>query len=226
MKKPVLFTIFLGWLFYVVYVIKVAVSIGSFPFADVYGFYSLLGNFMLFIFLISSIKFEQIQKFLAFFSLLGLLSTLLALPAEPSPYKNPLYSLHITFALLSYLSSFMAGSLSLIKFIVEAKLRHKSLGGFFMPLNYLRKGERILINLCFISLTFTLLFGSLWSRSYFGKHWINDPKLMYVLFLWLYYAILVHLNLLRRIKPRTLSYGIIIGAFLLLLNLLFIRHEL
>jgi len=225
-KRPTLFSLFLGWFFYMAYVIKMALDIGSFPFADTYGFYSLLGNGMLFFLLLISFKQEQLQKFLAFFSLMGILSTLLALPAEPSPYKSPLYSLHITSALFSYAFALLGGFFSLIKFMVEAKLKQKSLSGFFMPLNLLRRGERLFINLSFIFFTLTLIFGSLWSRSFFGQHWINDPKLIYVLFLWLYYAILVHLNLLQRIKPKTLSYGIIIGALLVILSLLFIRHEL
>jgi len=91
-KKPTLFSLFLGWLFYMVYVIKMALDIGSFPFADIYGFYSLLGNGMVLLLLLISFKQEQLQKFLAFFSLMGILSTFLALPAEPSPYKSPLYS--------------------------------------------------------------------------------------------------------------------------------------
>lgn len=226
LKRPTLFTLFLGWLVYTVYVLKMALDIGSFPFADIYGFYSLLGNGMLLFLLLISFRQEQLQKFLAFFSLLGILSTLLAFPAEPSPYKSPLYSLHITFALFSYAFALLGGFFSLIKFMVETKLKQKSLSGFFISLNLLRRGERIFINLSFIFFTLTLIFGSLWSRSFFGKHWINDPKLIYVLFLWLYYAILVHLNLLQKIKPRILSYGVIIGAFLVLLNLLFIRHEL
>ncbi|MFN3975796.1 MAG: cytochrome c biogenesis protein CcsA [Aquificaceae bacterium] len=225
-KKPTLFSLFLGFFFYMAHVIKIALHVGSFPFADTYGFYSLLGNGMILFLLLISLKQEQLQMFLAFLSLAGILSSLLALPAEPSPYKSLLYTLHITSALFSYTFALLGGLSSLIKFMVEAKLKQKSLSGFFMPLNLLRRSERLFVNLSFIFFTFTLIFGSLWSRSFFGKHWINDPKLVYVLFLWFYYAILVHLNLLKRIKPKALSYGVIIGAFLVILNLLFIRHEL
>ncbi|MFN3813719.1 MAG: cytochrome c biogenesis protein CcsA, partial [Aquificaceae bacterium] len=70
-----------------------------------------------------------------------------------------------------------------------------------------------------------LIFGSLWTRVHFGKHWINDPKLLTTLILWVYYALVVHANLIRGLKPRQLSSLILFGGLLSLLNLLFVRHE-
>lgn len=223
-RKFALFSLILGLTFYILHISVLAMKLKSFPFADIYGFYSLLGNGMLVFVLFLSIKQPQIQSFLAFLSLLGILSTVLVLPAEPSPYKSPLYSLHITSALFSYSFSLLGAVFSLIKFLVESKLKQKTLKGFFLPLYLLRGGERVSINLSFIFFTLTLIFGSLWSRSFFGTHWIKDPKLIYVLFLWFYYASLVHLNLIRRIKPKALSYGVVIGALFSLFGLLFIRH--
>lgn len=224
LKRFALFSLIAGLILYALHILTIAIKIKGFPFADIYGFYSLLGNGMLTIFLLLSFKQTQIQNYLSFLALLGILSTLLVLPAELSPYKNPLYSLHITSALFSYSFSLLGAAFSIVKFFVESKLKHRSLEGFFLPLYLIRNGERISINLAFVFFTLTLIFGSLWSRSFFGTHWISDPKLVYVLFLWFYYAILVHLNLIKRIKPKNLSYGIVLGALFSLLGLLFVRH--
>lgn len=226
LRKLSLVLLSLSLLLYLLHVGMLAHRLGSFPFADTYGFYSLLGNIILLLLLIISLWQVYFQKFFSLFAIFGLLSTSLAMPAEPSPYRSPLYSLHITSALFSYISAFFGGLSSVLKLLVESKLKHKTLSGFFLPLNMLRAVERISLNASFVLFTLTLIFGSFFSRSFFGKHWIDDPKLLYVLFLWLYYALLAHLNLVKRIKPKTFSYGVIGGMFLAFLNLFFVRHEL
>ncbi|MDW8095223.1 MAG: cytochrome c biogenesis protein CcsA [Aquificaceae bacterium] len=221
-----LFFVLLALFMYMAYAVMLSFKVGSFPFADTYGFYSLLGSGMLLVLVLLSVYQPYLRKFSAVFPIVGILSTALALPAEPSPYRNPLYTLHITSALLSYALAFFAGFSSLLKIIAESRLKQKTLSTFFIPINLLRTSERFSVNMSFVFLTLTLIFGSLFSRSFFGKHWIDDPKLIYVLILWLYYVFLVHLNLLGRIKPKTLSYGAIGGMLLSGMNLLFIRHEL
>ncbi len=211
---------------YMLYVSILSFKVRGFPFADIYGFYSLLGNAMLSLLITLSIRYDYLWKFSAFFAIFGILSTLLAMPAEPSPYKSPLYSLHITSALASYAFAFFGGFSSILKLVLETRLKHKNITGFFMPLSFLRALERLSINLSFVFFTLTLIFGSFWSRSFFGKHWVSDPKLIFVLYLWTYYAVVVHLNLLKRIKPKTLSYAIILGMIFTVLNILLVRHEL
>lgn len=226
MKRLTRFLLLLALLIYMLHVVSLSLKVRSFPFADPHGFYSLLGNVMLSLLLILSFRYDYLWKFSAFFAILGILSTLLAMPAEPSPHRSPLYSLHITSALISYIFAFLGGLSSIFKLILEARLKHKSITGFFMPLSLLMGTERLSMNMSFLFFTLTLLFGSLWSRSFFGKHWVSDPKLIFVLYLWTYYALVVHLNLLKRIKPKTLSYAIILGMFFTLLNIIFVRHEL
>lgn len=94
-----------------------------------------------------------------------------------------------------------------------------------VPINLLRKMEKIFLNLGFIFLTMTLIFGSIWAKNFLGKHWVNDPKLILTLFLWVYYAVIIHLNLARGLKPSRFSLLSAIGLLLLLGSLLFIRHS-
>ncbi len=224
-NRTVLFPIFLALFSYFAHVLYMSFKLGSFPFANVYGFIGLLGNTMILILMGFSLKNPQLLKLSAIFSFFGLMSTLLALPSEPSPYRNPLYSLHTLSALFAYACAFLGGLASLFRLALEKKLKHKDVPAFFLPINLLRSLERLMMNLSFVFFTFTLLFGSLWTRIHFGKHWIDDPKLLFTLLLWIYYALVVHMNLIRGLKPKQLSTFIILGGFLSLLNLLFVRHE-
>ncbi|MCS7262908.1 MAG: cytochrome c biogenesis protein [Aquificaceae bacterium] len=226
MRRMALLIVFLALAVYVLHVSMLAVRTAGFPFADTYGFYSLLGKGVLMAFLVLSLKQAYLQRFLALSAILGMLFTLLAMPAELSPYRSPLYSLHIVFALFSYAFVLAGGASSLLRLLIETGLKHKSLTDFSMPLSVLRTGERTFLSLSFLSFTLTLIFGSLWSRSFFGKHWIDDPKLLYVFFLWSYYAVLVHLNILKKVRPRTLSYSTVAGAVLSMVGLFLVRHEL
>jgi len=131
-KKPTLFSLFLGWLFYMVYVIKMALDIGSFPFADIYGFYSLLGNGMVLLLLLISFKQEQLQKFFSLFFFDGYFIYLFSSPCRTfSLQKSTLFSAYNLCPFFSYAFALFGGFFSLIKFMVEAKLKQKSLSGFF-----------------------------------------------------------------------------------------------
>lgn len=211
-------------LYFLATVVK-AVEAKSFPFADVYGFYSLLGNFTILALLSLSIVKVQISKFYAFISLAGFLSTLLALPSQPSPYRDILFVLHIICAVVSYSGVFFGSLSSLLKLVLERRLKSKKLYGFSLPISTLAFSEKLFINVAFVMLTFTLIFGSLWTRNFLGKHWVNDPKLISTFSIWIYYAIVVHLNLLRTLKPKRISQLNIIGSIFTLVNLFLIRHE-
>ena len=217
---------FLALSFYLVSVLSMGLREGGFPFGDVYGFYSLLGNMMTAVILVFSMLSPQISRFYAILAFAGFLSTLLAIPSEPSQYRGLLYSLHILFAVLSYTGAFLGSFSSLLKSILEDKLKHKDLSGFFLPIGTLMFSERVFLNVTFVMFTFTLIFGSFWSRSFLGKHWIDDPKLFSTFLLWSYYAVLIHLNTVKLIKPKRFSQLSLLGGVITLLNLLFVRHEL
>ncbi len=220
------FTLFTAVSVYFIGVLAQALITQSIPFADVYGFYSLLGNLIILFLIAFPVLSSQVSRFYAFLSFSGFLFTLLGMPSEPSPYKNVLFALHVIFAAIGYTGAFLGSLSSFLKMALESKLKSKNVSGFFLPISTLASSEKALINLAFVMLTLTLIFGSLWSRNLFGKHWINDPKLISTFFIWVYYAIVVHLNLLNTIKPKRISQLSVIGGIFTLLNLAFIRHEL
>jgi len=224
-KRIVFIPLLLAVLFYFLHLLFLSVQFGGFPYADIYSFVSLLGNTIIAILLGLSFKNPQLLRLFALFSFAGFLFSLLVLPSEASPYKNPLYTLHIVSALFSYTFAFFAGLSAVIRLLIEKSLKHKDFPNFSIPVDILMSLEKTTFILSFIFFTLTLIFGSLWTRTHFGQHWINDPKLIFTFFLWLYYALVSHLNLMKRTKPKTFSFLIIIGSLLSLLNLLLIRHE-
>ncbi|WP_029551164.1 cytochrome c biogenesis protein CcsA [Thermocrinis jamiesonii] len=197
----------------------------TFPFGDIYGFFSLLGNLLVLAFILLSYKYSKLLYFSYMVAFIGFLSTLFALPSSPSPYKSTLYGLHLLSASLSYLFAFLGGMSSSLKLLIERRLKTHTLFQAYVPLNSLITAERLFTNLTFLGFTITLVFGSFWTRSQFGKHWIDDPKLLITLLLWIYYAILSHLNLLKKLKPKRFSEGVMIGTLLSIINLLFVRHS-
>ncbi|WP_457600650.1 cytochrome c biogenesis protein CcsA [Hydrogenivirga sp.] len=221
---PVL-SLLLALISYLFHFFGVYASTGHFPVGDVYGMVSLMGNFLVLIFILLELVFKRnVADFGLIVAFIGFLTTLLGLPAHKVGYKNPFYVYHILSAAVAYAALLLGGISSLIKLFVEKKLKAKHIEGFMVPINLLRKMEKVLLNVGFIFLTLTLIFGSIWAKNFLGKHWINDPKLILTLFLWIYYALVIHLNLAKGLKPSRLSLLSIVGFFMLLGSIAFIRH--
>jgi len=215
----------LGFFSYALYFIHRYVSTGHFPIGDIYGMVSLIGNLLVLLFSFMTLCFRRnVIDFGMIVAFIGFLTTLIGIPAREVGYKNPFYVYHILSAAVAYASLILGGLASFIKLVVEKKLRTKHLEGFMVPVNLLRKIERGFLNVGFLFLTFTLIFGSLWAKSFLGKHWINDPKLILTLVLWVYYAFLTHLNLVKGIRPSRLSFLSFLGFLMVVASLTLIRH--
>ncbi len=224
-RLPTLLLI-VGLSFYLIHFFRIYSSTGHFPVGDVYGTVSLMGNFLVLSFIVVDlISKKNVADFGFIVGFIGFLTALVGLPAQKVGYKNPFYVYHILSASIAYAALILAGISSGIKFLVEKKLKSKHIEGFMIPVNLLRRMEKILLNSGFIFLTLTLVFGSLWAKDFLGKHWINDPKLILTLGLWFYYAIVIHLNIVHGIKPSRLSLLSLLGFLMVLGSILFIRHS-
>ena len=210
---------------YLAHFFTVYASTGHFPVGDVHGMVSLMGNSLILMFIVLDLVFKKnVADFGLIVSFIGFLTTLVGLPAHKVGYKNPFYVYHILSAAVAYASLILAGISSAVKFLVEKKLKSKHIEGFMVPVNLLRKMERVLLNVGFIFLTLTLIFGSIWAKNFLGKHWINDPKLILTLVIWVYYAFLIHLNLAKGLKPSRLSLLSFLGLLMVLGSIILIRH--
>ncbi len=216
----------LGFFSYAIYFGYRYASTGHFPIGDMYGMVSLIGNLLVLLFTFMTLCFRRdVVDFGMIVAFIGFLTTLIGIPAKEVGYKNPFYVYHILSAAVAYASLILGGLASLIKLLVEKKLRTKHIEGFMIPVNMLRKIERGFLNVGFLALTFTLIFGSLWAKSFLGKHWINDPKLILTLILWVYYALLTHLNLVKGIRPSRLSFLSFLGFVMVVVSIALIRHS-
>ncbi len=215
-----------GFFLYAVYFFYRYISTGHFPIGDIYGMVSLMGNLLVLLFTFMTLCFKRnVMDFGMIVAFIGFLTTLIGIPAKEVGYKNPFYVYHILSAAIAYASLILGGLSSLIKLVVEKKLKTKHIEGFMIPVNLLRRIERGFLNIGFLALTFTLIFGSLWAKSFLGKHWINDPKLILTLVLWIYYAILTHLNLVKGLKPSQLSLLSFLGFLMVVISITLIRHS-
>ena len=218
-------SLLLAFSLYLAHFFKVYFSTGHFPVGDVYGMVSLVGNFLILMFIVLDLVFKKnVTDFGLIVAFIGFLTTLVGLPAHKVGYKNPFYVYHILSAAVAYAALLLGGISSLIKIFVERKLKAKHIEGFMVPINLLRKMEKILLNLGFIFLTLTLIFGSIWAKNFLGKHWVNDPKLILTLILWIYYAVVIHLNLVKGLKPSKFSFLSILGFLMVLGSIVLIRH--
>ncbi len=210
---------------YIVYLLISYFRVGSFPVGDFHGTAALIGNFLMGVFLIMlTVLKRRVEDFGFLITFVGFLTTLLGLPATKSGFGHPLFILHLVSAAGSYAFIILGGITSFLKIFIEQRLKHKRVSSIFLPLNILKKTERVSVNLSFIFLTLTLIFGSLWTKDFLGRHWINDPKLIFTLVLWLYYAVMAHLNIVKGIKPSKFSYMTIAGLILSMGGILLIRH--
>ena len=210
---------------YLAFFLKRYADTGHFPVGDIYGMVSLSGNLIVVLFILAEVFIKrEVGNFGFIIAFMGFLTSLVGLPASEVGYRNPFYVYHILSAGLAYASLILGGVSSLVRIFVEKKLRSKHLGGFMIPVNLLRKMERIFMNVGFIFLTLILIFGSIWSKSYLGRHWVNDPKLILTLALWIYYALILHINLLKGIQPSKFSALSVLGMIMVLTNIALIRH--
>jgi ABC-type transport system involved in cytochrome c biogenesis permease subunit len=211
---------------YILYIALRFFQSGSFPVGDFHGTAALIGNFLAGTFTLMLLFLRRrIEDFGFAIAFVGFLTTLLGLPSTKEGFSDPLFILHILSAAGSYAFIILGGISSGLRLFIERKLKVKTVSSLSLPLRLLKKMERLSVNLSFIFLTLTLIFGSLWTRDFMGKHWINDPKLIFTLLLWFYYAIMVHLNIVKGIRPSRFSYMSITGLLIAMGGILWIRHS-
>ncbi len=221
-SKLLLVLALLSYLFYVIYRY---VSTQVFPVGDFHGTAALIGNFLVAVFVVMLLILKKkVEDFGFAIAFVGFLTTMLGLPATKGGFADPLFISHLISAAGSYAFIIFGGITSALKLFIEKKLKGKHVSSLFLPLSVLRRIERVSVNLSFVFLTLTLVFGSLWTKNFLGKHWINDPKLIFTLLIWFYYAVMVHLNIVKGIKPSRFSYLSLLGLVLSIGGILWIRH--
>ncbi|MBM4271334.1 MAG: c-type cytochrome biogenesis protein CcsB [Deltaproteobacteria bacterium] len=144
----------------------------------------------------------------------------------PEVLKSNLVPLHVILSVtgeaLFALASF-AGAMYLIQ---EGLIKNKKVSGFSRMLPSLSDLDRI-NHFClmwgFPLLTLGVLVGSLWARTAWGSHWQWDPKQVWTLVAWVFYALLLHQRLAIGWKGHKAAFLSLLAFAILLVSLVAIN---
>ncbi|NPB06090.1 MAG: cytochrome c biogenesis protein CcsA [Aquificae bacterium] len=213
-----------GVVFYALALFERFAEYGTFPIGDVYGTLSFIGNLsvIIFVFVAKRYAFELLGTVVSF---MAFLTTMFLIPSRRLGFSDPLFIVHLVTAVVSYAFIIFAGLASFSKLVLERRLKKKASTPPLAPYKFLMQMEKFFIVGGFLGLTLTLVFGSLWAKDYLGTHWVQDEKLVITLVLWLFYAFLSHAYALKLVKPSQISYLSVLGTFMGLAALFFVRHS-
>ena len=148
----------------------------------------------------------------------------------PPVLQGNLVPIHIILAVLGE-ALFALASLSGVMYLIqERRIKNKKTGSLtsMLPsLTDLDKINRISLSLGFPLLTLGILAGSIWAQTAWGHLWQWDPKQLWTLAVWIFYALILHQRIAIGWKGRKAAlFSVLAFVFLLLsymiVNLFFI----
>jgi cytochrome c-type biogenesis protein CcsB len=138
-------------------------------------------------------------------------------------FKGTLVTIHILLAVTGEALFAVASCAGLMYLIQDHLLKKKRAGGLSRLFPSLRDLDRI-NHLCLFAgfplLTIGVLAGSLWARMVWGSHWQWDPKQVWTLLVWGFYAFLLHQRIAIGWRGRTAARWSLAGFAILLIVLI------
>ncbi len=222
----------IGFLIQIFYLVVVSIKNGTIPIVHQEDILFLLSTILAMIFYGLTLYKKQLKDFGAVYSPIIVFLIALSLPnysQNIEPYNNIWFYLHVFFAMLSYALIIALVMVSSIYILTERDLKNKKLNSIFVSkfsssLKTLQDLEDKILVLVFISVSLALIFSSIWSSVYLGKHWIWDPKQVFLSILWIFYGGIIHFRIVRHEKGREVSYLTIGISILALIVYWFIKH--
>ena len=126
--------------------------------------------------------------------------------------RSTWFGLHIGSAIFSYASFAVAGGLGICYLI---RLRRGAQEGE-SGMKQLDYSAYRLICFGFLMLTVVILSGAIWAEQAWSSWWSWDPKEIWALITWIYYAILLHLRLRRKWQGKRMAVMAIVALALVL----------
>ncbi|MEO5360459.1 MAG: c-type cytochrome biogenesis protein CcsB [Nitrospirota bacterium] len=131
---------------------------------------------------------------------LMLSSSVLPRQIKPLPVilKNSWLWLHTILAFVGEAALAVACGVGIMYLIQQRNVKSKKLDGLFHRLPSLRVLDEInyrLITIGFPLLTLAIITGALWSEAVMGTYWRWDPKEVWSLITWMFYAAVLHARL-------------------------------
>jgi cytochrome c-type biogenesis protein CcsB len=138
--------------------------------------------------------------------------------------KGTLVTMHIMFSVAGE-ALFAVASLAGVMYLMQDRLLRKKKGRslihLFPSLHDLDRINHLSLFWGFSLLTLGIMAGSFWARIVWGSHWQWDPKQVWTLLAWGFYAFLLHQRLAIGWQGRTAARWSLL-AFVVLLSMLII----
>lgn len=112
--------------------------------------------------------------------------------------KGGLVTFHVILSIVGEALFAIAGCAGIVYLIQNDFLKHRKMTGLSRILPSLGDLDRInhvCLLIGFPFLTIGILAGSVWARIVWGSHWNWDPKQVWTLVIWIFYAVLLHQRL-------------------------------
>ncbi len=141
--------------------------------------------------------------------------------AVPGIVQGSLVPLHILLSVAGEALFVIASCAGAMYLMQDGLIKHKKIGSFsrFLPsLIDLDRINHICLLWGFPLLTFGVLVGSIWARSVWGSHWQWDPKQIWTLVAWLFYAFLLHQRLAIGWKGHKVALLSVLAFVILILS--------
>lgn len=139
----------------------------------------------------------------------------------PSIVQGSLVPVHILLSITGEALFVIASCAGAMYLMQDGFIKHKKMGSFSRLLPSLIDLDRI-NHICllwgFPLLTLGILVGSIWARAVWGSHWQWDPKQIWTLAAWLFYALLLHQRLAIGWKGHKVALLSVFAFIILLLS--------
>jgi cytochrome c-type biogenesis protein CcsB len=200
MSRTSCLLLFIGFLFHSVFLCRQYVVLGTAPVLDLKSALSFFSWCVILVFLIFHLKFRImvlgsfVAPFAAFLMIISSAMPWTAGPVKPI-FKNIWLTIHVGTIFLGnglFAITFLVAVMYLIQ---EHQIKQKRFGSFFSRLPSLATLDSInyyaLIS-GFPFLTIGMITGSIYAQIALGAYWQWDPKEVWSLVTWLFYAALLH----------------------------------
>jgi ABC-type uncharacterized transport system permease subunit len=115
-------------------------------------------------------------------------------PIVPEILRSPLFGVHVSFALIGYAASTIAGAYSFMYLMLYHEMKASRFGMIYKKLPTLESLERMTmtaIKLVVVLLGIATGFGVIWLRHVYQSEYYADPKLIGTVIVWMMYGFLV-----------------------------------
>lgn len=160
--------------------------------------------------------------------LFQLLASALVRPIPPDReiFHDPLFGLHVSLALLGYAAFVVAAAYGFLYLQLYGDLKRGHFSSFFGKLPPLATLERMLLGALttgVATLTGAVATGIVWAQRLYHEAWMGDPKILFTLAIWAFYAATLLLRRLRRWQGRQMAIAALVGLAAILFSLVAIN---